>query len=125
MNRLTEEQVLAIHTQLIAETGGEDGVRDSGLLDSALMLPFQTFEGQELYSSIHQKAAQLCHSLITNHPFVDGNKRAGVHLTLVFLVINGVELQYTQPELVSLGLDTAQGKFGAQEILDWILEHEA
>lgn len=125
MNRLTEEQVLAIHTQLIAETGGEDGVRDSGLLDSALMLPFQTFEGQELYSSIHQKAAQLCHSLITNHPFVDGNKRAGVHLTLVFLVINGVELQYTQPELVSLGLDTAQGKLGAQEILDWILEHEA
>ncbi len=125
MNRLTEEQVLAIHTQLIAETGGEDGVRDLGLLDSALMLPFQTFEGQELYSSIHQKAARLCHSLITNHPFVDGNKRAGVHLTLVFLAINGVELGYTQPELVSLGLDTAQGKLGAQEILDWILEHEA
>ena len=123
MIRLTLEQAIEIHTQLIAETGGLEGTRDSGLLESALSAPFQTFDGEELYSGIHQKAAQLCYSLISNHPFLDGNKRAGVHITLVFLAMNGIELSYSQEELVKLGLHIAQGIWKTENILEWIMEH--
>ena len=84
MIRLTTEQAIDIHTQLITETGGLDGIRDRGLLESALSAPFQTFDGEEIYPSTHQKAAQMCFFLINNHPFVDGNKRAGIHIALVF-----------------------------------------
>lgn len=95
MNRLTVAQVKLIHCDLIAETGGSDGLRDNGFLDSALNGPFQTFDGQSLYPSVQQKAARLCYALVQNHPFVDGNKRIGVHMMLVFLAINGIELAYT------------------------------
>ena len=81
------EQVIKIHSILISKTGGMDGVRDENLLDSALKTPFQTFEGKDLYPEILDKASQLCYSLIKNHPFADGNKRIGIHLTLLFLMI--------------------------------------
>ena len=103
---------------------GIDGVRDEGLLDSALQLPFQTFDGQALYPSIQQKAARLCSSLVKNHPFIDGNKRIGVHAMLVFLAINGVELSYTQEELISLGFSLAAGKQSCASVLRWIMEHQ-
>ena len=78
------DQVIKLHSSLITKTGGMDGLRDKNLLDSALKSPFQTFGGKELYPDIYDKAAQLCYSLIENHPFADGNKRIGVHLTLLF-----------------------------------------
>lgn len=124
MIRLTVEQVRMLHQDLIAETGGSEGVRDEGMLDSALQLPFQTFDGQALYPSIQQKAARLCSSLVSNHPFVDGNKRIGIHTMLVFLAANGVELSYTQEELISLGLSLAEGKLPYDDVLRWITSHQ-
>ena len=91
MIRLTKEQVLSIHSSLIEATGGTDGVRDNGLLESALESPFQTFDGNDLYPALIQKAARLGYALVANHPFIDGNKRIGVHTMLVFLALNGVK----------------------------------
>ena len=124
MIRLTGNQVRMLHRDLIVETGGTTGVRDEGLLDSALQLPFQTFDGQALYPSIQQKAARLCSSLVKNHPFIDGNKRIGVHAMLLFLTLNGVELSYTQEELILLGLSLAAGKQSCAGVLQWIMEHQ-
>lgn len=124
MLRLTKEQVLILHAQLIKETGGCDGIRDEGLLDSALETPFQTFGGDELYPSIQSKAARLCYGLVKNHAMLDGNKRIGAHIMLIFLAVNGYELGYTQKELFYLILDVADGKQGYEDILAWILGHE-
>lgn len=85
MIRLTKSQILLLHEQLITETGGSSGLRDEGMLDSALNAPFQTFGKEDMYPSLQQKAARLCFGLVKNHPFVDGNKRIGAHAMLVFL----------------------------------------
>ena len=90
MIRLSKPQILLLHEQLIAETGGSSGLRDEGMLDSALNAPFQTFGEEDVYPSLQQKAARLCFGLVKNHPFVDGNKRIGAHVMLVFLALNGV-----------------------------------
>ncbi|MGN0739739.1 MAG: type II toxin-antitoxin system death-on-curing family toxin [Treponema sp.] len=117
------EQVIKIHSSLIARTGGMDGIRDKNLLDSALKSPFQTFGGNELYPDILDKASQLCYSLVENHPFADGNKRIGVHLTLLFLKLNNVNVEYSQTELIDLGLSIASGKMNKNEIKNWLLNH--
>lgn len=124
MKRLIKEQILMLHTQLIEATGGCDGIRDEGLLDSALENPFQSFGGEELYPSIQAKAARLCYGLVKNHAMIDGNKRIGAHAMLVFLEVNGYELEYTQKELYNLILDVADGKKEYEDILSWILEHQ-
>lgn len=124
MIRLTKEQVLMLHTQLIEFTGGCDGIRDNGLLDSALESPFQCFGGEELYPSIQAKAARLCYGLVKNHAMLDGNKRIGAHTMLVFLALNGYELEYTQKELADLILDVADDKKEYEDLLEWILEHQ-
>ena len=117
------EQVVKIHRSLIEKTGGMDGIRDAQLLDSALKTPFQTFGGNNLYPDILDKASQLCYSLIENHPFVDGNKRIGVHLMLLFLKLNNIEVNYSQQELVDFGLDIASGEMSKNDIKEWIIEH--
>lgn len=124
MIRLTKKQILMLHTQLIESTGGSDGIRDERLLDSALESPFQSFGGEELYPSIQAKAARLCYGLVKNHAMIDGNKRIGVHAMLVFLLVNGYELKYTQKELSDVILDVADGKKECEDILTWILEHQ-
>lgn len=124
MIRLTKEQIIILHSQLIESTGGCDGIRNDGLLDSALESPFQSFAGEELYPSIQAKAARLCYGLVKNHAMLDGNKRIGAHTMLVFLALNGYELEYTQKELSGLILDVADGKSGYEDILAWILEHQ-
>lgn len=116
-------QVAKIHSILISKTGGMDGVRDENLLDSALKAPFQTFGGKDLYPEILDKASQLCYSLIENHPFADGNKRIGVHLTLLFLKLNNVEFAYTQKELIEFGLNIASGKMSKDSIKEWLVIH--
>ena len=110
MKKLSKEQILMLHTQLIQQTGGSDGVRDYNLLDSALENPFQYFGGEELYPTIQAKAARLGYGLIKNHCMIDGNKRIGTHAMLVFLALNGIELKYTQKELYEAILDIAAGK---------------
>ena len=124
MIRLSKSQILLIHDQLISETGGSSGLRDEGMLDSALNAPFQTFGGEDVYPSLQQKAARLCFGLVKNHPFVDGNKRIGAHAMLVFLALNGVELQHSQTELSDVILRLAAGEIEAQELLRWILSHQ-
>lgn len=117
------EQVTRIHSSLIAKTGGVDGIRDKNLLDSALKVPFQTFDGKDLYPDILDKATQLCFSLINNHPFSDGNKRIGIHLTLLFLKINNVQLNYVQQELIDLGFGIASSKLQKNDIRKWFENH--
>lgn len=118
------EQVVKLHSSLIAKTGGMDGIRDENLLDSALNSLFQTFDGNELYPDIFDKAAQLCYSLVENHPFADGNKRTGVHLTLLFLKLNGEKIEYTQSELIDFSLGIASGKMTKDSIKEWLLNHK-
>lgn len=118
------EQVIKLHSTLISKTGGFDGVRDDNLLDSALKTPFQTFGGKDLYPEILDKASQLCYSLIENHPFTDGNKRIGVHLTLLFLKINNIELTYSQKELIEFGLSVAAGNMNKEDIKQWLINHK-
>ena len=124
MIRLSKPQILLLHEQLIAETGGSSGLRDEGMLDSALNTPFQTFAGKDVYPSLQQKAARLCFGLVKNHPFVDGNKRIGAHVMLVFLALNGIELQHTQTELSEVILQLAAGTLQPTDLLDWILTHQ-
>jgi death-on-curing protein len=122
---ITKEQALLMHRELIAAHGGSGGVRDEGLLDSALSAPFQTFDGKAMLPSIQQKAARLCYGLVMNHPFADGNKRAGAHIMLTFLAMNGIELEYTQKELYETILSVAAGELSADGLLQWIIGHEA
>ena len=123
MKQLTISQIINIHSSLIQATGGSDGVRDMGILESALAAPFQTFGGENIYPALLQKAARLGCSLVSNHPFVDGNKRIGVHAMLVFLALNGVEIECTQAELTEVGLSLAQSTLSFDELFKWLCNH--
>ena len=123
MRYLTPEQVLFIHARLIAETGGEHGVRDLGLLQSAVSRLQAVFDGNELYSDIYQKAAALLESLINNHPFVDGDKRTGITATAMFLHINDYFLTASNQEVESFVLSVASGKQSVQTIAEWLRLH--
>lgn len=124
MIKLTKGQILLLHTQLIETTGGSDGIRDVGLLESALESPFQSYDGEELYPSIQAKAARLCYGLVKNHAMVDGNKRLECHVMLVFLALNGYEMEYTQRELSDLILDVVADRKRYEDILQWLLVHQ-
>ncbi len=123
MKKLTKEQIKMLHTALIERYGGEDGLRDEGMLDSALNAPFQTFSGNELYPDLLSKAARLAFGLIANHPFIDGNKRIGTHAMLIFLRLNNVELEYEDDDLIALILGTAAGENDDKNILEWLKNH--
>ncbi len=120
MIKFGKDKVLLLHQLLIEETGGEDGVRDIGLLDSALEACYATFDGKELFPSKEEKAARLGVGLVSNHAFVDGNKRIGIYVMLTFLEVNGIKLDVSDEELVAVGLAMAQGEMKYQELLDWI-----
>lgn len=122
---LTVEEVIMLHQKLLAATGGLPGLRDRGLLESAVLSVDAGFEDVEQYPTVEEKAARLAYALISNHPFADGNKRVGVLAMLMTLKLNGVKLRYTQRELIDLGLAAASGKAGFEEILAWILRHVA
>ena len=98
---------------------------NEGMLDSALNAPFQTLGGADAFPSLQHKAARLCYGLVKNHPFVDGNKRIGAHAMLVFLALNGIELQHSQAELADIILKLAAGEIGQQELLNWVLAHQS
>ena len=120
----SKQQLLKMHSDLLAQTGGLDGLRDEGLLESAHAAPFQTYDAQELFRSIQEKAARLAYGLIQNHPFIDGNKRIGTHAMLVLLALNGIELIYTQDELSDIILKIAASTASYEDLLAWILKHE-
>lgn len=123
MNILTKRQIILLHSQMIQQSGGTDGIRDEGLLDSALGQPFQTFADMDLYPTVIDKAVRLGYSLITNHPFIDGNKRVGTHAMLVFLDINGISLEYDDEDLIALILQIAAGKADDRNLNAWVRSH--
>ena len=123
MKILTKDQIILLHAQLIKETGGMDGIRDEGLLDSAVLNPFQSFDGRELYPSVLEKGARLGFGLIRNHAFIDGNKRIGVHAMLVFLALNGHSFSYSQKELADIIISIASGEKDYDDLLFWLQSH--
>ena len=123
MKTLSKEQVLRLHNALLETFGGTAGIRDDGLLESALNAPFATFGGQYLYPSVQAKAAQLGFGLVCNHPFVDGNKRIGMYVMLTFLEVNGIRLDCTNDEVVEVGLAVASGAMDYEVLLAWVRAH--
>ena len=129
MIKLSKDRVLLLHQYMAEETGGSIGLRDEGLLESALESAFATFDGKELYPSKEEKAARIGASLVGNHAFLDGNKRIGMYVMLIFLEVNGVKVECSDEDIVSAGLALADGSMGYDELLVWlrarILKHEA
>jgi len=123
MIRFSQEKVLLLHQLIVAETGGSPELRDINLLDSALEGVFQTFGGQELYPSKEEKGARLGYSLISNHAFVDGNKRIGMYVMLTFLEVNGIRMDCTNDDVVEVGLGVASGTMNYDELLAWVRQH--
>lgn len=123
MKVLSKQQILMLHSMLVAQSGGMDGLRDEGLLESAINTPLQTFGGQELYPTVLEKAARLGYGLIHNHPFMDGNKRIGTHAMLVFLDINNITLSYEDDDLIAAILRVASGDMDDGELLEWLMAH--
>ena len=125
MKILSKRQILILHEHLISETGWQSGLRDEGLLESALAAPVAAFGSEDLYPTLVQKAARLGYGLVRNHAFVDGNKRIAAHAMLTFLALNGVEPRYTQQELSDIFLKLAAGEAEYEDLLAWINEHDA
>ena len=123
MIKFSKEKVLLLHQLIAAETGGSVGVRDEGLLESAIESAFAGFGDKEFYPSKEEKAAKIGFSLVSNHAFVDGNKRIGMFIMITFLEVNGIYLDCTNEEVVEIGLGLADGSIGYEEILEWIKNH--
>ena len=124
MIKLTEEKVIHLHRIITAETGGDPNIRDIALLNSALESAYATFGGCELYPSVIQKGARIAFSLIANHAFVDGNKRSGMYVLLVFLEVNGVTVRPSNDEVARVGFAVASGEMKYGQLLEWILANE-
>ena len=120
---LTVDEIIILHNKLLNATGGLPGLRDRGLLESAVFSVNASFEDVEQYPTIEEKAARLAYALISNHAFSDGNKRIGVLAMLMTLKLNGASIQYTQDELITLGLNLASGKTHYQDPLEWVIAH--
>lgn len=123
MTKLSIDRILLLHQLMAEATGGEAGVRDKALLESAVENTYITFDGAELYPTKEEKAAQIGYSLISNHAFVDGNKRIGMYIMLSFLELNGIHIDATNEEVARLGLSVAGGKADRSAILKWIQNH--
>lgn len=116
---LSAQQVKDLHRSQLARYGGLGGVRDSGALDAAIARPQMTFGGEDLYQDVAAKAAALLHSLVLNHPFVDGNKRVGAHAAVLFLLFNGIELTASPAMLADVTLASACGELSAEALAIW------
>ena len=124
MIKFSPDKVKLLHQLMAQATGGSIGVRDEGLLESALENAFATYDGTELYPSKEEKGAALAFSLVSNHAFVDGNKCIGVYVMLSFLSLNGVDIEASEEDVVRLGLGIADGSMKQQDILAWIIQHK-
>lgn len=124
MIKFNDDKVLLLHQLITAETGGSEGIRDYGLLDSALESAYATFDKVELFPTKEEKAAKLGYSLISNHAFVDGNKRIGMYIMLTFLEANGIKMELDNSDIIRVGLAVAAGEMKYEDILEWIKAHE-
>lgn len=125
MIRFSKEKVLLLHQLMAEATGGSVGVRDNDLLDSALESSFATFNGADLYPTKEEKGARLGYALISNHVFVDGNKRIGVYIMLTFLEMNGIHIDATNEDVIHIGLSVADGSMKYDDLLEWVRRHTA
>ena len=124
MIKLSKEKVMFLHEMLAKQTGGSTGIRDTDLLESALESAYQTFGGVELYPSVEEKGAWLGYALISNHAFVDGNKRIGMLCMMVFLELNGVRINPTNESFFETGIGVASGKMKYEDLLQWIRDNK-
>ena len=124
MIKFSQEKVLLLHKLITEETGGDPSVRDLSLLNSALESAFQTFDGKELYPTKEEKGARLGYALISNHAFVDGNKRIGMYILLTFLETNGIRIKPTVDDVARVGLAVAAGEMKYEDLLAWIIENK-
>ena len=124
MIKISVEMAKLLHQLIAEQTGGSVGVRDEGLLDSALEGAFATFDGVDLYPSKEEKGARIGYNLISNHAFIDGNKRIGMHIMLSFLELNGIRLCCSDDDIVCAGLGVASGKMDYEDLLEWVRSHE-
>ena len=115
--------ILRIHLSMIERYGGEEGVRDVGLLHSALAMPQTSFGGEILHRDLFEMAAAYLYHLVQNHPFIDGNKRTGTAAALVFLAMNNVEVEADEESLVDLTLAVVRGEAGKAEIAEFFREN--
>lgn len=123
MIKFSKAKVLLLHKMIAQETGGSVGLRDTALLESALESAFSTFDGMELYPSKEEKGAKIGFSLISNHAFVDGNKRIGMYVMLTFLEVNGIRLECTNEDVIEAGLGVASGTMKYEGLLEWVRRH--
>jgi death-on-curing protein len=123
MRYLTAEQVLFLHARLITETGGSHGLRDLGLVQSAIARPQASFEGVDLYPDLFIQTAALLDSLVRNHPFVDGNKRTAITAAALFLRGNGHRLTAMNDEIVAFTLAVARGEVTLADMTVWLHQH--
>jgi len=119
---LSNEQVKRLHSKMVETTGGLDGVRSEHLFESALASAFQTFDGVELYPTLIAKIARITYSLVCNHPFVDGNKRIGTYVMMVLLELNHIYADFTDDDIIQIGLELANGKMDYEQLFRMILE---
>ena len=125
MIKFSKEKILLLHQLLAEATGGGVGVRDEGLLDSAIEAAYAGYGDQEFYPTKEEKGARLGYALISNHAFLDGNKRIGIYVMLSFLEMNGIRVDCTDAELVRIGLSVADGSMSYEELHQWVLAHKA
>ena len=123
MIKFSKDKVLLLHKLIAEETGGSVGVRDESLLESALEGAFASFAGEDLYPSKEEKGARLGYTLISNHAFVDGNKRIGMYVMLTFLEVNGIRMNCTNEDVANVGLAVASGEMSYEQLHDWVLAH--
>ena len=123
MIKFSKEKVLLLHRLIAEETGGSVGVRDEALLASALESAFAGFGGKEFYPTKEEKGARLGYTLISNHAFVDGNKRIGMYIMLTFLEVNGIRMTCTNEEVTAMGLGVADGSVSYECLLEWVRAH--
>ena len=123
MTKFSREKVLLLHQLIAQETGGEVGLRDQALLDAALAAAFAGVADREFYPSKEEKAAKLGFDLISNHAFLDGNKRIGMYVMLTFLEANGIGVEADNEEVASVGLAIASGTMTYEALLDWVRKH--
>jgi len=124
MKKLDTDQVLYLHNLMCDATGGFPGIRDLAGLETAIYHAYASFEWKDLYFTIEEKSARQAYGIIRNHPFIDGNKRTGLFVMLVFLELNSTILNFNQSELVFLGNCIADGSVNPEQITDWILKHK-
>lgn len=121
---LTITEIITIHSKLIKQSGGLDGIRDIGLLESAVANANNSFYGVEQYSTIEEKASRLAFAIVSNHAFIDGNKRIGILVMLMTLKLNNIHINYSQEELVDLGLKIASRVYNYEDIYEWVTFHK-